>query len=293
MMHRQHQRRQRGFERGAARAPARSLAALADAAPDALEVHDDRHRERHQQARHDGGDEQRADRHGRERAVDDEPEARRNHVGEDRGRAGERDAERLRIAAPPIAGTMVLAIAAASAVDEPETPPISVLVSTLTCPSPPRKWPTSVRRERDQLLGDAADIHHAGRQHEERDREQQVVERIGHALRHGQQRELALRQERHEGAEHQRVDDRHAEQHQADRHDDQRPDHAERADQRPAGRAFEREIERDARGRDEQAARRRRARPRSARAPARRARSPRRPESRDRDRCRAIAAPAT
>ena len=39
---------------------------------------------------------------------------------------------------------MVLAIAAASAVEEPETPPISVLVSTLTCPSPPRKWPTSV-----------------------------------------------------------------------------------------------------------------------------------------------------
>ena len=38
---------------------------------------------------------------------------------------------------------MILAIAAASAIDEPETPAIMVLVATLTCPSPPRKWPNS------------------------------------------------------------------------------------------------------------------------------------------------------
>jgi hypothetical protein len=39
---------------------------------------------------------------------------------------------------------MVLAMAAASAVEEPETPPISVFVKTFTCPRPPRKWPTRV-----------------------------------------------------------------------------------------------------------------------------------------------------
>ena len=36
---------------------------------------------------------------------------------------------------------MILAIAAASAIDEPETPAIIVLVATLTCPRPPRRWP--------------------------------------------------------------------------------------------------------------------------------------------------------
>ena len=236
-------------------------------------MHDDRHRERHQQARHDGGDEQRADRDARERAVDDEPEARRNHVGEDRGRAGERDAERLGIAAPLHRRHHRLGDRGGIRRGRARDAAHQRVGEHVDVPEPAAEMADQRGRERDQLLGDAADIHHAGRQHEERDREQQVVERIDHALRHGKQRQLALRQERHEGAEDQRIDDRHAEQHQADRHDDQRPDHAERADQRGAGRAFEREVERDARRPRPAAARRRRARPRSARAQARRARS--------------------
>ena len=248
-------------------------AALADAAPQALEVHDDRHHQRHQEAGHDGRDEQRADRDARERAVDDEPEARRDHVGEDRGRAGQRDAERLGIAAPLHRRHHGLGDrrgirrrGAGHAAHQRVGQHVDV-------PEPAAEMTDQRGGERDELFGDAADIHHAGRQHEERDREQQVVERIHHALRHGQQRELALRQERHEGAEDQRVDDRHAGEHQADRHDDERPDHAERADQGGTGGALEREVEHARRRPRPAAAPTRCARLRSARAPARRARS--------------------
>ena len=44
-----------------------------------------------------------------------------------------------------ISGTVILASSDASAVEEPESKPKNTLVSTLTCASPPRKWPTSAR----------------------------------------------------------------------------------------------------------------------------------------------------
>ena len=44
-----------------------------------------------------------------------------------------------------IAGIISEPIPAASAVDEPEIPANSMLTTTLTCPSPPGKWPTDVR----------------------------------------------------------------------------------------------------------------------------------------------------
>ena len=42
-----------------------------------------------------------------------------------------------------ICGTTVLESIAASALAEPERPPIIALISTLTCARPPRMWPTS------------------------------------------------------------------------------------------------------------------------------------------------------
>ena len=141
---------------------------------------------------------------------------------------------------------MVLAMAAASAVEEPGHAAHQRVGQHVDVPEAAAEMADEARSQRDQALGDAADIHQPRRQHEERNGEQQVIESVGHALRHRQQRQLALRQERDESAEDQRIDDRDAEQHQADRDDDERPDDAEGADQVRPGGAFQGEIERNA-----------------------------------------------
>jgi hypothetical protein len=65
---------------------------------------------------------------------------------------------------------MIPPTAEASATAEPEMPPNSVQVTTLTWPSPPRRCPTRPAAKLDQPLGDAAADHQIARIDEERDR---------------------------------------------------------------------------------------------------------------------------
>src|SRR5262245_53079891 len=56
-------------------------------------------------------------------------------------------------------GTIIFAIAAASAVDDPDGPPMSTFVRTLTWPQTAAEMPDQRCGERHQCLGDGACVH--------------------------------------------------------------------------------------------------------------------------------------
>ena len=123
-------------------------------------------------------------------------------------------------------GMRIDAIAEASAVDDPETPDITMLPTTEACASPARKCPTKRAREIDKLLADAARGHDRAGENEIGHRQKREgIELAEHLLR--EERHDDFGQHRHADEADQRNgnEDRDAQQHHAEQGREQKRDH--------------------------------------------------------------------
>ncbi len=188
----------------------------------AYDVHGRHLREADQQARDDAGEVERADRHLQHAAPHDHQDRRRDDDRQHRRHRRDRDREREVVAFLDLRLDEDLALArrvggrrAGDAGEEHRQQHVDL-----------RQRAGEVAdhrsRQRDQPVGDAADVHQVGRQQEERHREQdERVVGLERRVEHDHRRQPRLDEQHRQAGEAEREGDRHAQDHQ----------HEERAEQ--------------------------------------------------------------